>query len=200
MRDYSIDRKQLGLDRLQKMQSKQDENEIIIDPCNLKTMYKITPLRELNLSQDVDIKLNLNQSMGPSIELKELNDKNSSSFNVTLINTFKSIVGSGILSLPWGFSKAAILPSIIAVVMVGIFSCSTAIFVIHACEITQSFCFCALLNVISPIWEKIGFFVLLYCIFSSCLGYSIVVADSISDGMYKQPILLSPYTVIQILL
>lgn len=152
-----------------------------VDACNLQSAYKITPLQQLDLSQDIDIRINLNQTM--KINDNITNDQDSSSFTVTLINTINCIVGSGILSLPWAFSKATIIPAIIGSIFIGIFSCSTAIFVIHACEITQMFEFSALLNVISPIWEKIGFFMLLYCVLSSCLRYSMIVGDFLCDGM-----------------
>ena len=156
-----------------------------IDACNLKTIYKLTPLQQLDLSEDIDIRINLHQSIVPSMDLKDIiiNNQDSSSFNVTLINTINCILGSGISSLPWAFSQASIIPAIIGTILIGTFSCSTAIFVIHACEITQVFEFSALLNVINPIWEKIGFFMLLYCVLSSCVGYCIIVGDSLCDGM-----------------
>lgn len=133
---------------------------------------------ELNILEQVNMQTTLNkQSFGNN------DSENTASSITTLINLIKSFLGSAILSLPWAFSKGSLWPSIIATIISSLFCATTAIFIIHACQITQLFEISALFYAINPLFEKIAFFVVIYIAFSACLGYSILIADSMTDAM-----------------
>ena len=69
------------------------------------------------------------------------------------------------------------------IVLSGIYDFITCMMLVRACEITQEFEYSSLLKYVGKWWEYLGACIVIYVCFSTCLGYSIIVGDFLSDAL-----------------
>eukprot|EP01084_Bolivina_argentea_P220867 374233_1 len=108
----------------------------------------------------------------------------TTSIPVAILNLVKSLLGAAMLSLPWAFSKSTFIPGCIGLFISVIYSFITCMFIITACDATNTFEYSALLRNVHPYWETAATITIIYVAYSSCLSYVIVTGDFFTDGIH----------------
>ena len=87
----------------------------------------------------------------------------------------RNIALSFVNRFPWAFAYGSLWPSVIVCIFSAVYCLICAMLLTHGCEVTGTFEYSALLRFVSPKLEKIGAIAICYVVFSTCLGYCIII-------------------------